>query len=294
MDSDITAEKLGKYKVLILAASCCMSKEQADEVRKYVSAGGTLVASWHSSLYNEYGLDGSNFQLADVMGVDYEKLIKGPLYIKRGSDTVPYPLPALKVKLNNSTAGVLAELLDRDKKPVSPAMVLNKYGKGKSFYLAAGLGQPNYELESSSGKKWTFEKNKELYDLLIDVVKKAEDDSFRLKEVNIPEKVLVTVYEQDYKGKKNVLVHLLNATGVNMKKDDIVPGRDPERNAFPALKQDLVFDLKPGRRIQSGYIVSPDYEDKREIKIEPQSDGYYRITVPAKDLKTYSIVYLEI
>ena len=71
-DGDITAANLAKYKVLILPNSAALSDRQIDEIRKYVSEGGGLVASCETSICDELGQPRGNFALADVFGVDYQ------------------------------------------------------------------------------------------------------------------------------------------------------------------------------------------------------------------------------
>ncbi len=298
LDGDITVEKLKEYNLLILPASGNMSEEQVEAVREFVAGGGNLIVSGHSSLFNEHGFGGENFQLADIMGVDYVKgFIRPPHYIQNKSDLsiVPSPVAAVRVRVRDSSKSkVIANIVDENGNYISPALVITGYGKGKSMYLASILGAPNREPESTAGRKWTFEKNEEIADLLIDIVKMAVDDSFLVRAVNIPERVLLTVYKQNYKGQEDVLVHLLNATGAKeLEKGDIVPGRDDARKAFPELKGDLVFDIRLDNTIRKGFIVSPDYKERREIGIEKKQDGYYRITISREDLIVYAIVYLR-
>ena len=111
-----------------------------------------------------------------------------------------------------------------------------------------------------------------------------------MEEVDIPENVLVTAYRQDNDGKEQILVHLLNATGVRFKKGDPVPKRK-SGDAFPALERDIAFDLR-SESVGSGFVVSPDFPGKKEIGIESRGKGLFRVTVPKECLKAYAIIYL--
>ncbi len=55
--------------VLVLSDAGYLTKAQADEIRRYVRAGGGLVATAQSSLLGADGQPGADFSLADVFGV---------------------------------------------------------------------------------------------------------------------------------------------------------------------------------------------------------------------------------
>lgn len=83
-DWDLTAETLGKYRVLFLANAAALSDAQAKAVRDYVWNGGGLVATADTSLFDELGRPRGNFALADLFGVSY-----------RGRPNAPANRPAL-------------------------------------------------------------------------------------------------------------------------------------------------------------------------------------------------------
>jgi hypothetical protein len=60
---------LSKYRVLALADQECLSDLQLDLIRKFVNAGGGLVATEHTSLYTEWRQRRSDFGLRDLWGV---------------------------------------------------------------------------------------------------------------------------------------------------------------------------------------------------------------------------------
>jgi hypothetical protein len=73
-DWNVTGEDLAEYKVLILPNTACLDERQTAAIREYVRNGGGLVASLDVSLFNEFGDPRDNFELADVLGVDYRGL----------------------------------------------------------------------------------------------------------------------------------------------------------------------------------------------------------------------------
>lgn len=87
--SVLDAEHLKPFKLLILANTATLSDEQCDQLKKFVEEGGSLLATFESSLYDEHGTQRSDFGLADVFGVSYDKGVDGPMqnsYLRLRSD----------------------------------------------------------------------------------------------------------------------------------------------------------------------------------------------------------------
>ncbi len=73
-DWNLTPADLAKYKVLILPNTACLDDSQADAIRQFVKAGGGLVASLDTGLFDEYGSPRKGFALGDLFGVEYRGL----------------------------------------------------------------------------------------------------------------------------------------------------------------------------------------------------------------------------
>lgn len=58
-------------RALVCPRAGCLDDQQLQAIRDYVSAGGTLVATWETSLYDEEGVSRGDFGLADVFGVSH-------------------------------------------------------------------------------------------------------------------------------------------------------------------------------------------------------------------------------
>ena len=61
---------LARYKVLLLANQDALSDAQVSAIRRFVEAGGGLVATGNSSLLTDWRLRRRTFGLADVLGLD--------------------------------------------------------------------------------------------------------------------------------------------------------------------------------------------------------------------------------
>jgi hypothetical protein len=302
MQNDLTDSlKLSKYKLLMLTCLGNMSEKEVQAVKSYVASGGILFTSGHTSLLSKNGFEQPNFQLAKVMGVDIVKksLHRAPTTLRMNVDNKTFSIPytAVKVKLRKG-AEIIAEIINKKQKPLYPAIVSNTYGKGKCLYSAIPLGILNCQPEYKYGKKISYEKNRELYDFYISIIKNIIHDNFDFKAIDIPEKVLVNVFKQSVNNKKEILVHLLNATGAGagLKKGDIIPGKSDWQkrgNPFPPLQKDIIFNIQTHANVTNAIVVSPDYKGKRLAVTQKMNNGYLRVIVKKEDLQAYSIVYLS-
>ena len=62
-------ERLKKYRALLLPNIAMLSDRQCEQLRAYVRGGGSLVASFETSLYDENLNPRSDFGLANLFGV---------------------------------------------------------------------------------------------------------------------------------------------------------------------------------------------------------------------------------
>jgi hypothetical protein len=85
----LTPDRLDRFKVLVLADAAALSNAQCEAIRRYVERGGSVVATFASSLYDEWGQQRKDFGLADVFGVSFAGRIEGPMqnsYLNLDSD----------------------------------------------------------------------------------------------------------------------------------------------------------------------------------------------------------------
>jgi hypothetical protein len=75
----LTPDRLDRFKLLILADAAALSDAQCAAIRSYVQRGGSLLATFASSLFDERGGRRSDFGLADVFGVSFAGRIDGPM-----------------------------------------------------------------------------------------------------------------------------------------------------------------------------------------------------------------------
>ena len=86
----LTSDRLDRFKLLILSDAAALSDAQCRAIKDYVSRGGSLLATFSSSLYDEEGRRRSDFGLADLFGVSFDGRVEGPMqnsYLSLDPDT---------------------------------------------------------------------------------------------------------------------------------------------------------------------------------------------------------------
>jgi hypothetical protein len=78
-DRLLDPENIDRFKLLILPNIAALSDEQCSQLRRYVDRGGSLLATFETSLYDEWGEKRSNFGLADLFGASFRGRLRGPM-----------------------------------------------------------------------------------------------------------------------------------------------------------------------------------------------------------------------
>lgn len=89
-DRLLDPDRLAAFKTLILPNIVALSGEQCAQLREFVRRGGGLVATYETSLADEWGVKRNNFGLADLFGVNFAGRAEGPqrnAYLRLEHDT---------------------------------------------------------------------------------------------------------------------------------------------------------------------------------------------------------------
>jgi hypothetical protein len=84
---------LVNLKTLILPNVAALSDGQCEQLRAFVRNGGSLIATYETSLYDEQGKRRKSFALADLFGVDWTGKGEGPMlnsYIRLEHEALPH------------------------------------------------------------------------------------------------------------------------------------------------------------------------------------------------------------
>ena len=78
-DRFLDPERLAQYDLLVLPNIAALDESQCDALRAFVARGGSLIATFETSLYDEWGVPRPDFGLADLFGVSFAGRVEGPL-----------------------------------------------------------------------------------------------------------------------------------------------------------------------------------------------------------------------
>ncbi|MGD0498049.1 MAG: alpha-amylase family protein [Bryobacteraceae bacterium] len=135
------------FRTLCLANVALMSDAQVAAVQQFVRAGGGLIATHETSLYDEKGQQRPDFALASLFGVHYGRVLPaGPRKIEfaknnplgNGLQNIDHDEPHVVVKPDGAS---VAAWLTADDVPAqsAPAVATHSFGKGRVVYVPGRL-----------------------------------------------------------------------------------------------------------------------------------------------------------
>jgi len=277
-DRLLDPEHLKPFKLLILPNIAAISTEKCSQLRKFVEDGGSILATFETSLYDESGIRRTDFGLADLFGVTFDKNVEGPMqnsYLRLKEDSATKHFhPVLKdledsFRIINSIYKV--NVLPRSSFP-SPVTLIPSYpdlpmedvypripetdirelylreaGKGRVAYFPGDIDRSFWQILSADHGK-----------LLRNTIRWALNEE-PIVEVKGPGVVDVTVWRQ----KNSMTVHLVNLTNPMMMKG-------PFRELIPVAAQ-LNIKTPKGSRVTGVHLLvsgqKPAFEIKEELVI---------------------------
>jgi hypothetical protein len=287
-------EHLKPFRLLVLPNISTLSGTQCDQLRRFVEEGGSLVATFETSLYNEEGQPGKDFGLSDMFGVSYDQNIEGPMqnsYLRLKPDPVTNKFhPVLKdledayriintiyrvkVKPNSefpepvTLIPTYPDLPMEDVYPRIPEtdtreLYLQDTGKGRVAYFSGDIDRSFWQIMSADHGK-----------LIRNTILWALNEE-PIVEVKGPGIIDVTVWRQ----KRSMTVHLVNLTNPMMMKG-------PFRELIPV-------DVQVSIRIPQDLKVSEVHLLIRGQK--PQFDCQEgRVTLAVPQIFDHEIVALDL
>ena len=276
-DQVLDPDHLKPFKLLILPNIAVLSDKQCDQLRKFVEGGGSLVATYETSLYDEGGKLRSDFGLSDLFGISYGQGVDGPLqnsYLRLMSDPVSGKFhPVLKnledayriinvthrVKVTPRSAfpspvTLVPTYPDLPMEDVYPRtgdtdireLYLREAGKGRIAYFPGDLDRTFWQIMSADHGK-----------LLRNTIRWALSEE-PVVSVTCPGVVDVTTWQQA----KSMTVHLVNLSNPMMMKGpfrELIPVDAQVKIRIPANSkitgvQLLLRGQKPEYKINNGIV----------------------------------------
>jgi beta-galactosidase GanA len=238
-DVSLDREPLDRYQTIVLPNVACLSDAIAARLTEWVERGGTLFATFETSLYDQVGVRRKNFALARVFGADSAGRIVGPtphdfmepLDNAKAGPNVQMPKTLGRKLLEATTYHVAAKASTADvsvrfMKPLAgrydglpqpgddPALLIHSFGKGRAVYFTGDLGNTVQTFHLAAH---------------LDLLKAHLSSPITVS--NAPGSVEVVLRSQENGSRR--LVHLVNATGEMTRPiQNIVPVHNIEI-AFP-------------------------------------------------------------
>ena len=282
-DRLLDPERLRPFKLLILPNIACLSSRQCDQLRRFVEDGGSVVATYETSLYDEQGERRSNFGLADLFGARFGGRVEGPMrnsYLRlereagrahpllNGLDDAPRiingvwrvevvpagPPLAQPLTLIPSYPDLPMEMVyPRTERTGAPQAFLREIGRGRVVYFPWDIDRVFWEVMSVDHGR-----------LLANAVAWAANEDPPVT-VTGPGLLDVTIWRQN----QSLTVHLVNLTNPMMMKG-------PFRDLLPLPEQRVRVKLPDGAR--PGHVQL--LVGERPPRVE-QSPGNVDVTVPS-------------
>jgi hypothetical protein len=79
-DRLLDEEHLAPFKTLILPNIAALSLKQCQQLTAFVERGGSIVATFETSLYDEWGARRHNFGLSHLFGASFDGRFEGPMH----------------------------------------------------------------------------------------------------------------------------------------------------------------------------------------------------------------------
>jgi hypothetical protein len=281
-DKLLDQQHLDRFKLLILPNTAALSDAQCEQLRQFVRRGGSLIASYETSLYNETGQRRSDFGLADLFGVSYagnvETQVKNS-YIRIEAETkhpilkgledagriintvshvnvkatTPFPNPPL-TRIPSYPDLPMEAVWPRVPKTDIPEVYLREYGKGRVVYFPGDLERTFWEILAVDHGT-----------LLRNAVEWAmnEEQPVTVKGQGMLD---VVVWRQ----KQSMTVHMVNLTNPMLFKA-------PYRELIPSPPQEVTVKLPAGAKASAVKLLVAG----QNVAAQQSSDGKLLIPVPS-------------
>jgi hypothetical protein len=78
-DGLLDRDHVDQYRTLVLPNIAALSTAQCNQIREYVERGGSVIATYETSLYDEWGVQRKDFGLASLFGASFSGVKEGPM-----------------------------------------------------------------------------------------------------------------------------------------------------------------------------------------------------------------------
>ena len=284
-DHLLDPEHINRFKTLILPNIAALSTQQCDQIRAFVQQGGSVVATYETSLYDEWGVRRADFGLASLFATSFVARDHGPMLNSYLSLARPHPLlngfadatriingahcvtvTPLDASSNSPLLLVpsypdlpMEEVFTRPSTIRQPGVLLGQFGQGRVVYFPSDIDRTFWEVLDVDQAK-----------LLRNAVLWATNEA---APVTVEGKGIldISVWGQ----KSSMTVHLVNLTNPMMMKG-------PVREIIPLAGQKVSLRLPDGRKVARVHFLVAGAparyrQDQSTIHLEVPSIGVHEV-----------------
>ncbi len=293
-DRLLDAEHLQPFKLLILPNTAALSEAQCEQLRQFVRGGGSLIATFETSLHDEEGKRRPDFGLADLFGVSYGGRVEGPMrnsYLRLRSDPGTdrfHPVLAGLEDAYRIVNGVYRLNIKPQADFPSPVTLIPSYPDLPMEHVYPRVPDPDtrelYLREQGSSRiayvPWDIDRtfweimNADHGRLLGNIVRWALNEE-PVVQVTGRGVLDITAWRQ----KQSLTVHLVNLTNPMMLKG-------PFRELIPVDAQEVRIRVGPDTKVQKAHLLVSDKTPEYKI-----ADGIVTLTVPS--VLDHEVIALE-
>jgi hypothetical protein len=293
-DHLLDREHTGQFRTLILPNIAALSTQQCEQIRAFVERGGGIVATYETSLYDEWGVRQKDFGLASLFGASFAGSKEGPLqnsylslekdpatgqyhpvlagfedanriingihrvHVTAAGDSLPPPL-----KVVSTYPDLPMEECFPRKPAQDEGVFLRQAGPGRVVYFPWDIDRTFWEVLSTDHLK-----------LIRNSILWAANEPAPLTVEGLG--VLdLSIWEQ----KSSMTVHLVNLTNPMMMKG-------PVREAIPLPNQKVRIRVPSGRRIQKARLLVAG----TEVHYRTEGDA---ILIEVPSIRVHEVVALD-
>jgi len=266
----LDAQHIDHFKLLILPNIAALSESQCQQIKNYVDRGGSIIATFETSLYNENGEKRNDFGLNDLLGVSFNGEVEGPMknsYLRLAKENGHFH-PILK-DLDNTTRiinGVHRLGIQPNREFPSPVTLIPSYpdlpmehvyplepetdirevylrdtGESRIVYFPWDIDRTFWQILSVDHGM-----------LIRNAVRWAMNEEQPVT-VTGPGILDITIWEQ----KQSITAHLVNLTNPMMMKG-------PYRELIPLSEQEVKIQVPAGKKVLGVNLlvsgITPEYK----------------------------------
>jgi hypothetical protein len=251
-EDDLASLQPGRYRALLIPNAAYLSDRQCDEIKRYAEAGGSVWATFETSVYNEWGDRRSAPALAGLFGARVEGDAIGPLgnsYMRierqhpitagfEGTSLLPGAENRLRIRAIDSSPLALSVVpyypafppemvYPRTKHTDEPAALFKQNAASRTAYFAGDIDRTFWRSA-----------NTDLGRLISNSVTWVLGDS--RAPVSIEGEGVIEAFA--WQTEPGYALHLLNYTNPNMTRGVL-------RQFYPIGRQKVLFEVAAGRKI---------------------------------------------